>query len=595
MRVATLTAACMTLASCGGLPEDSPVFRGIEVGTPVAPSVRQHFADPIPGASPEAIVRAFVVTGAAPAENNGAARKYLARDIRDSWTPRSRSVVIMQGVSNIAVQVISSSASTCVVQISGPARAVVAVNGRLTELAGQTRSAQIELVRQDGEWRVSAVPADFGLWLDQFDFDAAYGVFTIGYVSKVSRTVLPDRRWFPITNALPTTLARAQLEPVPPYLSGAAETGFPLLTRLRVDAVTVTAGVANLDLTPQALRGTADDRRAAFAQTILSLTQAPTVRAVSMQVNGQNVGVSGMPDALSSLAELGYEVAGAPPAEQVVLRRGTALEVVRMGDLRSGQPRAEAPSLPALDVAWRGLAVSPDFKDLAATSGDGKGLLRWRRDSAAPDGPGRSALQPPFARDLVRPSYDPFQGLWVGGATGDGEAGIWVINTRGEVGVATPRRIPAPWLAGSRITALKVAPDGQRVALLLAPRTGPARLAVAGVERGEDNRVASLADPLYVGESLVSATDVAWESGYNLAVVGRAAGMIEDHALLVGVDGRVDGRLGKVPTDASGGRVVGSGAARGLLLLTRSGEVYQAVSGGWRDLAASGDLVVPGG
>ncbi|MEP7161773.1 MAG: GerMN domain-containing protein [Dermatophilaceae bacterium] len=585
----------MALASCGGLPDDSPVFRGIEVGTPVAPSVRQHFADPTPGASPEVIVRAFVVTGAAPAENYGAARKYLARNIVDTWAPRSRPVVIMQGVDDIAVQPILSTSSTRVVRISGPAKAVVAVNGRLTELADQIRSVQIELVRQDGDWRVSAVPADFGLWLDQFDFDAAYGVFTIGYVSTTSRTVLPDRRWFPITNALPTTLARAQLEPVPPYLSGAAESGFPLLTRLRVDAVTVTDGVANLDLTPQALGGTADDRRAAFAQAILSMTQAPSVHAVSMQVNGQSVGVSGMPDALSSLVDLGYEVAGAPPAERVVLRRGTALDVVLMGDLRAGQSRAEEPFLPALDVAWRGLAVSPDFKDLAATSGDGKGLLRWRRDGAAPGGPGRSALQPPFARDLVRPSYDASQGLWVGGATEAGEAGIWVIDTRGEVGLATPRRIPATWLAGSRITALKVAPDGQRVALLLAPRTGPARLAVAGIERGEDGRAASLADPLYVGGSLVSATEVSWESGYSVAVVGRAVGMIEDHALLVGVDGRLDGRLGKVPADAAGGRAVGSGAARGLLLVTRSGKVYQAIAGGWRDLATAGDLVVPGG
>ncbi len=589
----------LALAGCGGLPVDGQVTRGDEMGVPAAPSVRQHFAAPDPGASPAEIVRGFVTAHAAPGENYRAARDYLSVTSADDWLPRSRSVVIVDSAATLRVESVSSGPDERTVLLSGPAKAVVASNGRYTEVAGATRSAEIRLIQEAGEWRIQRLPVDFGLWLEQFDFDVTFGVFTVAYAAAKDRVVIPDRRWFPMTNALPTTLARAQLEPVPPYLAGAAVTGFPLLTRLRVDAVSVTDGVATLDLTSHALSGTAEQRRAAFAQTVVTMTQAPAVRSVSLQVGTQRLTAGEAAERVAGLDEVGYRLAGAFGADQVVLRNGTALRAVAASDVRSSRVQPEGPFLPALGAAWSSLAIASDLGELAATSGDGEALIRWRRDPAEASG-GRSAIQPPFGRALTRPSYDSLGGLWVAGSTRSGESALWVFDPGGELGRGAPRRVRATWLAEGRITGLRVSPEGERVAVLLAPPQGPVRLAVAGIQRDAAGRAIGLADPLFIGGSLVSAHGVTWASGYSVAVVGRSVNRSgdragdSDQALIVGVDGKLDERFGELPAEAARGRPVSSGPTRGLLVAAPSGRVYQTVAGGWQQVAEATDLVVPG-
>lgn len=592
---AALPAALLVaaLAGCGGLPVDGPVVRGDEMGLPAAPSIRQHFAAPDPGASPAEIVRGFVAAGASPGENYRAAREYLTSDFSDDWLPRSRSVVIVPSIHPLRVESLASQADRRTVLLSGSATAVVASNGRYTEVAAATRSAEVGLVQENGEWRIDRLPVDFGLWLEEFDFDAAFGAFSVAYVAATDRVVIPDRHWFPITNAIPTTLARAQLEPVPPYLAGAAVTGFPLLTRLRVDAVAVTDGVANLDLTSQALDGTADQRRAAFAQTWVTMNQAPGVRAVSLAVGSQRLTTGGVADRVGGLDEVGYTLAGAAGADEVVLRNGSSLRTVAAADVRSSRVQPEGAFLPALDAAWSALAVAPDLEELAATSGDRAGLIRWRRDPAAPGG-GRSAIQPAFGRELTRPSYDAAGGLWVAGVTPNGETAAWVFDVGSDLRQGTPRRVQAAWLAGHRVIGLRVSPEGQRVAALIRSPRGPVRLAVAGIQRDSTGRAVSLADPLFIGGSLSTAHGVTWASGHSVAVVGRARGQDEDHALLVGVDGRLHDGYGVLPPDAAGGTPVSSGPTRGLLVTAPSGRVYQAVAGGWQQVVQATDLVVPG-
>ncbi len=593
--VATGVAAAlsMALAGCGGLPVDGPVVRGDEMGAPAEPSVRQHFAAPAPGASPVEIVRGFVMAGGSPGENYRAARDYLSADFSDEWLPRSRSVVIVPGVAALRVEATSSGPNERTVLLSGPATAVVASNGRYTEVNGAVRSAEIRLVQEGGEWRIDRLPVDFGLWLEEFDFGAAYGAFTVAYVMDGQRVIVPDRHWFPLTSAIPTTLARALLEPVPPYLSGAAVTGFPLLTRLRVDAVSVADGVATLELTSQALHGTAEQRRAAFAQAVATMRQAPAVRAVSLEVSGQRLTAGEVSERVAGLDELGYRDAGASGPDHVVLRNGDALRVVATASVRSSRVEPDGPFLPALDAAWSSLAVSGDLSEFAATSGDQRAVIRWHRDPETRS-EGRSAIQAPFGQNLARPSYDATGGLWVAGSTDGGEAAVWVFDRGSDLAAGTPRRVRAEWVKGHRVLGLRASPEGARVAVLLAPASGPVRLAVAGIQRDDAGRAIGLSDPLFIGGSLRSATGVTWTSGYAVAVVGRTEEDTRDRALVVGVDGKLDSPYGDLPADAAGGRPVSSGPTRGLLVVAPSGRVYQAVAGGWQHVAEATDLVVPG-
>jgi len=148
--------------------------------------------------------------------------------------------------------------------------------GRYREMpAGTLAHATFALQKLDVGWRISLPQKGFGLWLSATDLDRIYQPFTIAYVSTASRTIVGDRRWFPITSGLATTLARAQLAPVPSYLSGAVQTGVPAGTALAVDAVPIQSGLAVVDLSAAALSADPDLRRAMWAQFVTTLMQVP--------------------------------------------------------------------------------------------------------------------------------------------------------------------------------------------------------------------------------------------------------------------------------------------------------------------------------
>src|ERR1019366_2003833 len=107
--------------------------------------------------------------------------------------------------------------------------------GRYRETpAGTFAQAVFGVQKLGGGWRISQPPKGFGLWLSASDLDCSYRWFSGRHVAKVSEPMVVDRRWFPITSGLATTLARAQVAPVPEYLSGASRTGVCQATTLAV-------------------------------------------------------------------------------------------------------------------------------------------------------------------------------------------------------------------------------------------------------------------------------------------------------------------------------------------------------------------------
>jgi hypothetical protein len=585
-------------AGCAGLPSSSSVMPGDPVAAPLSTPLRMHPVTPIPGAGPELIVKGFLVAGSALSYDDPAsgptvskdyrpAREFLTPAVSEGWAPGSRSAVLYTGA--VKATVAQGDQDNATVHASVEAVATLAADGRYVELPEpQQRTIQVELYKVEGEWRIAHLPADFGLWLDQFYFNRSYQPFSVTYASPIARTLIPDRRFFPITSGLPTALARAQLEPIPTYLQGAVTTGFPANTRLSVESVSVTGGTARLDLTIPTT-SSAEDRRAALAQSIATLTQATSVAGVSLRADGRPlelVGVAGPP---YDLAGLGYEKAQGPEPEVAVVRTQDRLVAVRPADPRKVAEDAGGVQLPRIDPTYSKLAVGPGLRDFAAVTGDGAGLIRHRQRGDTP-AVGYSAVQAPFATGLVRPAFDSHQGLWLAGAAPSGAPTIWVIDTRGELGTAQPVPIGTPWLAGQRVVALKVAPDAQRVALLLRQADGRVRIGVSGVVRGQDQRVSSLTAPLYVGGGLLDAVDLTWTTAYRLTVLARGAATAELRATYVDLDGRAEGsELGAVP----GARAIAALGGGRVGVVTTAGRLLISVAGYWQDAGPASDIVVP--
>ena len=593
-RAASVTIAVVAMAvvaglsACAGLPRGTAVQQGSLVGEPVLQPVRVQPDGPAPGATPEQIVRGFLRAGAGGGfdDDHAVARSFFARSIRDEWQPDS-GVNVYADDSALKVELLTPST----VRVTAAIVAEVDSAGRYRETpAGTSAQAVFGVQKLGGGWRISQPPKGFGLWLSANDFDRTYRSFTVAYVSTVSQTMVGDRRWFPITTSgLATTLARAQLAPVPEYLSGAARTGVPAGTTLAVDSVPVQSGRAVVDLSAYALLADPDSRRAMWAQFVTTLTQVVSVSEVSLEVNGTGLDLPDTPGRVSTVASLGYQPPDFVSVETAILRTGSALSRVSSDRPQDqDQPKAPkapaSPTLPTIPPGWIDLALSWNGLEIAGIGGDHADLARWQGD--------RQFQLAKFGSALTRPSYDSLNGLWVAGEAG-GAARVWVIDTsQSPMETAKPRAIPVPWLVNRRVLALRVATDNQRVALITSDRAGAdVQVVVAGITRSARGEPLALAaEPLRVGWTLTAATDLAWVDDSTLAVVGRVRPDDAVGPQLV----EIGGKITPMPPVTGTHLVTNTGGLRGVVVLTDKGKILARAGSGWQVLQTGTDFLIPG-
>ncbi|MBC7558807.1 MAG: GerMN domain-containing protein [Dermatophilaceae bacterium] len=584
-----VVAVASVLSACGGLPASSAVQQGSLVGEPALQPVRVQPDGPPPaGASPAQIVRGFLRTGAGTGfeDDHAIARSFFARSVKDQWRPES-GVKVYADDSALKAELLTPTT----VRVSAMIVAEVDSAGRYRQTpAGTLAQATFGMRKLGVGWRISAPPQGFGLWLSERDLERSYRSFIVAYVSTVARTMVVDRRWFPITPGLATTLARAQLGPVPGYLAGAARTGVPPGTRLAVDSVPVGSGRAIVDLSPSALVASPDLRRAMWAQFVTTLMQVAPVSEVSLEVKGAGLDLPDTSGRVSDLTTLGYQPRAAASIETAILRKGTHLSRVSSDSPPVQDQPLKPPNLPAsavlpeIPAGWVSLALSWNGQEIAAIGGDHKDLARWQWN--------RHVQLRQFGRALTRPSYDSLNGLWVAGQVG-GVSRVWVIDTSvSPMEKAKPRAIQVPWLVNRFVLALKVAPDNQRAALITSDLTGrDIRVMVAGIARSAGGAPLSLAaEPLRVGWTLTSATDLAWVDDSTLAVVGRVSPKSPIGPQLV----EIGGKITAMPPVAGTRLVTNTGGLRGIVVLTDRGQILARAGSGWQVLQTGTDFLIPG-
>jgi len=582
--VAVVVAAA--LSACGGLPTDSPVQQGSQVGEAAVQPIQVQPDDPTPGATPDQIVRGFLRAGAGASfdDDHAIARSFFTAIVKDEWLPDS-GVEVYGDDSALKVELMTPTT----VRVTASIVAEVDDAGRYRETpAGTSVQATFGMQKLDVGWRIALPPKGFGLWLSARDLDRIYRPFTIAYVSNSAREIVGDRRWFPITTGLATTLARAQLTPVPTYLTGAAQTGVPARTVLAVDAVPIQSGRALVDLSAVALSADPDQRRAMWAQFVATLMQVPSVIQVSLEVEGARLDLPGIPDGVSALTTLGYQIDTSPSATTAVLRAGSELSRVSpdrpQDQLRKPAQPAPGGALPKIPAGWVSLAMSWNGQEIAGIGGDHADFARWQ---------GNQMFQlAEFGSKLTKPSFDSLNGLWVAGEV-RGASKVWVIDTSlSPVKESKPREISAKWLDKRRVLALRVARDNQRVAVITSDFAGAGvQVVVAGIVRSGNGGALSLsAEPLRVGWTLTAATDLAWADDSTLAVVGRVGSKAALAPYLVEIGGKVTA----LPPVAGPRLVTSTGGVRGVVVVADPGKVLARAGNGWQQLQKGTDFLIPG-
>ncbi len=593
-------AAVLSLAACGGLPETGPVTDGRRLGDNVGDPVRVFAQGPVDGSSQEAIVRGFIRAGDDSDETRATGKSYLAPQSIDLWRPTSTDLVVYDSVADIEVKQVGEET----VEVTTDAVARVTTDGRYEELpTGTAVKATFGLTKVGGEWRIVLPSTGFGLWLDSNAFDRLFTNRVVFYVTPAGRRLVPDSRWFPSGSRMSTTLSRAQLSAVPDYLRGALATGVPTGTKLAVNAVPVENGVAQVNLSAQALEADPDDRTAMWAQLTATLGQVPGVAAVALSAEGAPLDLPGGGNAVAAASDLGFDIVVPTSFDTALLRQKDKLSVIDPRYIPDDAPgkrpptATQSPFTAAIPEGWTRLALSADSREVAAVGGDLKDLSRWRATQAP-------ILVPAFAEALTRPTYDAAGFLWVGGNDPAGNARVFVLDSDSADSSAVPAAISVPWLRGRRVVSLTVATDGARLLIVTTDTSGKdTQLAVAGIVRAANGAPTALAAPWVQAQPLTLIRDVVWLDSTSYAVLGRTSDTEPVRAWLGSIGAGVDGirrrgnadpkdsRLAAVPRGTS---ITTVGGPRGLIIITDEGSVLARAGATWRKIDEGTDLLVPG-
>jgi len=594
---AVVALAAAALAGCVSLPTSGPVARGGAGAVDGQDPIYLIIDGPVAGASPEQIVRGFVTAQAAGAVDRfETARTFLTPAAVDAWDPGTGITVFAGDLAfedpaapsepgDVDAEVGGTAAGTPDVPpaspdapasepagsgddgstaptepepepepevdvaaasrlaLTGHARVYASVDGsgRLTEADPEAvQDVQVELERTaEGEWRISAVPD--GLLVSQPNFRAAYEATSVYFATTDLAFLVPEVRWFPRENHASYAIASLLAGPSP-LLRDVVVSGAPAGTTLSVEGVrTAEAGRVEVDLGQQVLA--ADERQ----RSLLAAQVEATLRPLG--VAGVDLRVGGVP--LTGATPLTIERDPSPGGPPVGLRTEDATLVRLEG--RELVPVAGAAPLAGVDVT--GLAASPDGATVVVREGTTR-LLALRTDGAPPT---------PFVEGvrLAVPSVDRTGRVWTADV---GRGGTLLVAVPGQ---GEPVLLETPWLEETEVAALRVAPDGARVAVVVAGPAG-SRVFVAGVVRAEDGTPTRLTTPVSGAATLATVTDVDWVDESTLVVLGAPAGGAHLSAYVVPVGGTSEAMS---TVDDAVGLTAGRGR-RAVYVETSTGDVF---------------------
>ncbi|CAB4630430.1 unannotated protein [freshwater metagenome] len=544
MRALVAVLIVLSLTGCASLPTSGPVRIGPDLSSTTGEETFYYSpSSPVEGASQAEILSGFLAAGTGPQNDYAVAREFLSETIRSSWNP-SQEVLIQRSSPLVNI----SETDTAEVEVD--VLAIVDADGKYEAgIADSKEVLEFDFILENSEWRLSKAP-DLTVLIKPV-FDVVFSAYSIYFVDKQKRYLVPEVRWFPATAATGTRLANALLRGASSWLRPAVVSAIPSGTRLSIDAVTVENGIALVDLTARALVAARTDRSLMKAQLDATLSQLPNVTevAISIERSKQDIpeaqGLTQVvgPWPLAVLGEAGLESISTPESE--VFQPGASFfESTTVSDF----------SL-AAQSGW--LAVVSDA-GVIRTRSEQPGALVEQLDSR----PGISAIE-----------FDRQEYLWS------------TVRTRGASIIATSTSgesftVAADWLAGQSIRDLAISPEGSRAAVLI---QGPGRtqVAVTAIVRDQSGKPLELTNPIDIVPEVANPTSLSWVDEATVAVVNSTA---EFTNTLLSTVGGTTRTISSLPGTVS---LVSTGTVTQLYLLTKGGELFTYRGSSWSSLRKS--------
>jgi hypothetical protein len=457
-------ASALLVAGCVSIPNGGPVYP--YPGTQGAGAQNQPYAQlipkpPQPGGAPDQIVRGFLAASASFADGQRMARQFLTQTASHAWQP-AWSATVFKGAGpqvGTAVYPDPGNKNLAKVTVSGKVQAELSTTGGYavpSASGGSATSVTLTLVRTGGQWRISSPPGQ--LLLTGTEFTADYQLRNLYFFDQGSQFLVPDPVYVPLQTTpanLLSGLVRALITHHADWLQDGTRTAFPSGTKLLSDVV-VNGDAAEVNL-GGAIAEAGDTVREMISGQLLS----------TLSGSGQ-----GQPDIQSVVLEVNGKPWSPPRAQQNPVQNSTTFSVPdgksdgfyylnSQGEIiRQPVPTGSPVKVRSLGSGYSAIAVSPDGRYLAALKNGTlyTGLLAG------------GALLMRQGSGYTTMSWDAHDQLW---ATANG--GLAML--RGNVTARSPQALTAPetvfvtqnggFLETNPITAVRVAPDGVRVVLII--------------------------------------------------------------------------------------------------------------------------------
>ena len=483
--LAAVTGA-LVMCGCVSVPNAGPVLSypvNQETGSQSGQNMQFIAAPPQNGWNPQQIVNGYLIAAAAFGNQSAVAREYLTPGQSKDWDPSSWSAYVYQTRPSVGAPQYQAAPSPpaaksgsngksgksgkggpsakhtpteATVDVDGKVQAIASIqDGTFTVPSGSgsdgAGSFSFQLVNTGGQWRISLVPQDLLLTPDQFADD--YELRNLYFFDPNLGYLVPDPVYVSL-QASASTLANElvvylEKQPTGWLNGGATQTAFP--PRIKVK-VTPTGNLATVDVTGKINKDQERHMMAQLLYTLVGSGQGGTqVESVQLNVNGQPYGNPANP--VQNLTQAPYKPAPDPGPTFYYL--GGAGELYSQAGV-NGKPVPVA----KIGAGLSKIAVSHDGKYLAALGSKGALFI----------GPIRGPLVRQPGAGYTTLSWDPTDNLWT---TTGANAQIYVFRTGASPNSRQAKPIlvtvtpSGSILAGWQLTALQVAPDGVRVAMII--------------------------------------------------------------------------------------------------------------------------------
>ncbi|KAB7850948.1 LpqB family beta-propeller domain-containing protein [Streptomyces mobaraensis] len=591
---AVAAVAGLLLAGCASMPDSGEVHAVDSSQRADADSqVRVYGVPPRKGEQPTDLVQGFLEATTSDDPDYATARMYLAKSIKRQWDPAASTTVLAEMPQ---VQVMPG----------GRDRDPGAVPSRRVKLTGKqvarvddkhaykpdarAYEQSVHLTYEDGEWRIDALPP--GLVVGVPDFQRIYRSVNKYYFAELGPGATGKGRDVLVADPVylrkridtVTSAVKALLDGPTTWLDPVAATAFPPKTRLTDERLSMD-DANNLKVRLDGKAAGVGERQCQrmAAQLFYTAQESARVESVTLQSGDET---------LCSLKRERARKFGPDQTAGQSQRQYFLDNRRRVVELADGEDEARRVAGPfgADGPRLGSVAVDREEHLAAVVSANGQSLFVAGLEFGTQPGEARLTSHGGAKAGLTTPSWDGLGDLWVADQDPEHPRLLRLSGGRG-----APEEVPVTGLDGGRITGVRIAADGVRIALVVTKgdRSG---LWLGRVERqGRDGRPGLSVDGLRsVAPNFVRVDAVSWAGGSRLLVAGNEQGGLQQ-VEFIETDGSLSG-VSALPGITGVGGVAAPEGQGTALLAERDGDIVRLLPDtNWKPVAKDGAApVYPG-